>query len=86
MESSFLVLLQNNYFAPEHDGVVYLFYYRIITLPQSMMESRLFVLLQNNYFDSEHDGVVYLFLLQNNYFDPEHDGEQFICFITEQLL
>jgi hypothetical protein len=38
------------------------------------------------YFDPEHDGVVYLFLLQNNYFDPEHDGEQFICFITEQLL
>ena len=58
----------------------------MITLTQSMMESRLFVLLQNNYFDPEHDGVVYLFLLQNNYFDPEHDGEQFICFITEQLL
>ena len=80
MESRLFVLVQNNYFDPEHDGerIITLtqsmmesficFHYRTITLTQSMMESSLFVLLQNNYFDSEHD------------------GEQFICFITEQLL
>ena len=61
MESRLFVLLQNNYFDSEHDGVVYLFfYYRTITLTQSMMESSLFVLLQNNYFDSEHDGEQFI--------------------------
>ena len=60
MESSLFVLLQNNYFDSEHDGVIYLFYYRTITLTQSMMESRLFVLLQNNYFDPEHDGESFI--------------------------
>jgi hypothetical protein len=60
MESRLFVLLQNNYFDPEDDGVVYLFYYRTITLTQSMMESCLFVLLQNNYFDPEHDGEQFI--------------------------